>query len=118
MRSVYENRFWLFLLVLYLATLTNPGSTHPLDKPSLERAQECSPGTPLTASGLPEMDCSTLDVLIRHDRYSIGLLQQLLKQATRTELKVLIQKMLQEHQQEILKLNALRKSWYGQPLNP
>lgn len=63
------------------------------------------------------MDCGTLDILIRHDRYTIGLLHQLLRQTTRPELKALIQQMLNDHEQEMTKLNNLRKDWYGQPLN-
>lgn len=84
----------------------------------LERVRECAPGIHLNTQGMPDMDCGTLDILIRHDWYTIGLLQQVHKQASRPELKALIQQMITDHAQEMAKLNRLRKDWYGQSLMP
>lgn len=72
--------------------------------------------TAMTESDLSDMDCGVLDILIRNDRYTIGLLDKLYKQANRSELKELLQEMTNAHKKEITKLNNLRKVWYGENL--
>lgn len=92
------------------------------DKPpaaSVQRAQldkrlkECSPNTQLNKQGLPDMDCGKLDILIRNDKHSIMLMEQLLRQTTRPEIKSLIQQVITDRKQELERLNIVRQRLYG-----
>lgn len=114
------NRPILFLLLLSISVLLNlpPVDAQAAAPGPMQQPQECAPGVHLNAQGLPDMDCATLDILIRHDRYTIGLLEQLQKQASRSELRARIQQLMKDHEQEMIQLNNLRKEWYGQPLTP
>lgn len=111
----YKRLFLVLLAATWLGL--NPAIAQRPVSSALQQPQGCSPTVSLNAQGLPDMDCGTLDILIRHDSYTIGLLQQLLGEATRPELRGLIQQMLHDHEQEMAKLNKIRKDWYGQSLN-
>jgi uncharacterized protein (DUF305 family) len=111
-------RFRFLLLTLGVSVFSSCGLAQLPAADDLEGAQELAPAIHLNSQGLPDMDCGTLDILIRHDHYTIGLLRQVYKQASRTELKALIQQMITDHKQEMARLNGLRKDWYGQPLTP
>ncbi len=105
-------RCLLWALTLGLAMA--PAAAFAQDRTEMERADECSPGMQLNEDGLPEMDCATLEVLIRHDHYTIGLLRQVLKQARRPELRTLIEQMIRDHEAEMARLTVLRNTWYGE----
>jgi uncharacterized protein (DUF305 family) len=67
---------------------------------------------------MPDMNCSSIDIVLRHERYTVTMFRQVLKQATQPEFKTLLQQMIKTHEQEIETLNNLRRTWYGQPLAP
>lgn len=100
------------LLLTYPLT---PALAEPASAPFVP-LQQCSPGLQLNAQGLPDMDCGSLDILIRHDRYTLSLLEQVLSQVSRPEIRKQIQRMIQKHAAEVEKLNSLRRDLYGQPL--